>query len=690
MTVLPDESGLAYTMARKRDPYAGQRSFAQKLLAQGTDTSPIQSPWQGVGRLAQALVGGYGLYKADSDEKAAGTALAAKIAEAGKIADPTARMSAFAAIDPEIGLKYAAQSTAQEAATKRQRDDDLQAASFLIPGGTMQAGGRAGDAISGIESGGRYDAMGPVANAQGDRAHGKYQVMGANIGPWTQEILGKTMTPQEFLANPQAQDAVFKAKFAQYQQQYGSPEAAARAWFAGPGGMNNPNAKDVLGTTVQGYGNRFAQAYGPGATGSAPPGIAQGDNTGGNGSGVPVLQPGANFPQQGDPGAQYEAAARRAHEAGRGDIAIKYMQQATAAREAAQLRDANRTLQHVDLGDSIGILDPRSGQIVQRIPKGSKPGSGEGGAFGGTGMENQARSALVRAAQDPAFAASPAYAAAHNYLGKPRFDPSTQMMIPPEDLSRFPAPTYRANGQPQGAPPQAIQPGPQAGGSLDYGPTPSGMPPAPSPQGVAGPTLQAGAPPQAPGGIVATPVTGLPPKPPPENFRKLETEVRTVASALDNFQKVINEQNGGSLAAYINDPTSPSAQKISGAYQAMKTALRSEAFINTGVLQPGENKMLEDMLLSPESIRGYLATPDAYKAKLDQFRIFIDNKLKAAYESHGIPRPEGSSLAPTPRGGDYIGPDGRPVTMQAIEETARNRGMDPQAVIERLKLRAVR
>jgi hypothetical protein len=126
-------------------------------------------------------------------------------------------------------------------------------------------------AIAGIESNGRYDAVGPVANPAGNRAYGKFQIMDFNVGPWTQEILGKPMTPQEFLANPQAQDAVFKGKWAQYRQQYGSDEAASRAWFAGPGGMNNQNAKDVLGTTVADYSRKFQQGMSPQ--------IAQGDST---------------------------------------------------------------------------------------------------------------------------------------------------------------------------------------------------------------------------------------------------------------------------------------------------------------------------------------------------------------------------------------------------------------------------
>lgn len=119
------------------------------------------------------------------------------------------------------------------------------------------------NAIAGIESGGRYDALGPVTKT-GDRAYGKYQIMGANIPQWSQEILGRRMTPQEFVANPEAQDAIFNGKFGQYAQKYG-PEGAARAWFAGERGMNNPNARDQLGTSVQQYGQRFMGALGPNA-----------------------------------------------------------------------------------------------------------------------------------------------------------------------------------------------------------------------------------------------------------------------------------------------------------------------------------------------------------------------------------------------------------------------------------------
>lgn len=115
-------------------------------------------------------------------------------------------------------------------------------------------------AISSIESGGRYGILGPVTNS-GDRAYGKYQIMGTNVPVWTKEFLGQAMTPQEFLANPQAQDAVFQAKFGQYVDKYG-PEGAAQAWIGGPGGVGKLDRKDILGTSIGDYGQKFMAALG--------------------------------------------------------------------------------------------------------------------------------------------------------------------------------------------------------------------------------------------------------------------------------------------------------------------------------------------------------------------------------------------------------------------------------------------
>jgi hypothetical protein len=49
-----------------------QRRIAEAMMQQGMDTSPIKSPWQGINRVAQSLVGTYQAGKAD-DEQAAAT-----------------------------------------------------------------------------------------------------------------------------------------------------------------------------------------------------------------------------------------------------------------------------------------------------------------------------------------------------------------------------------------------------------------------------------------------------------------------------------------------------------------------------------------------------------------------------------------------------------------------------------------
>lgn len=85
--------------------------------------------------------------------------------------------------------------------------------------------------------------------------------MGSNIGPWTKEVLGFELSPQQFLQSQEAQDAVFNGKFGQYVQKFG-PEGAAQAWFAGPGGVGKLDRKDQLGTSVGAYGKKFMTALG--------------------------------------------------------------------------------------------------------------------------------------------------------------------------------------------------------------------------------------------------------------------------------------------------------------------------------------------------------------------------------------------------------------------------------------------
>jgi hypothetical protein len=114
-------------------------------------------------------------------------------------------------------------------------------------------------ALAGGETAGSrdpYSATGTVTR-NGDRAYGKYQIMGANIPQWTQAALGQSMTPDEFLADPEAQDLTAQHRFGSYVDKYG-PQGAARAWYAGEGGMNNLNATDInQRINVGQYGQQF-------------------------------------------------------------------------------------------------------------------------------------------------------------------------------------------------------------------------------------------------------------------------------------------------------------------------------------------------------------------------------------------------------------------------------------------------
>ncbi len=131
-------------------------------------------------------------------------------------------------------------------------------ATILQPtgGGDINAYARA---IQSIESGGNYGALGPITR-NGDRAYGAYQVMGNNIGPWSEAALGRRLTPSQFLSDRAAQDAVFNHRFGGYVDKYGA-SGAAQAWFGGPGSVGRGgNAADILGTTGTAYVEKFNSA----------------------------------------------------------------------------------------------------------------------------------------------------------------------------------------------------------------------------------------------------------------------------------------------------------------------------------------------------------------------------------------------------------------------------------------------
>lgn len=117
------------------------------------------------------------------------------------------------------------------------------------------------EGISGVESGGDYGVI-SKASRNGDRAYGKYQVMGRNVPAWTQEALGTPMTSKQFVSDPQAQEKVAAFKINQYLQQGYSPQDAASMWFTGrPLNKAGMNVKDAYGTTNAQYQKKFNKGY---------------------------------------------------------------------------------------------------------------------------------------------------------------------------------------------------------------------------------------------------------------------------------------------------------------------------------------------------------------------------------------------------------------------------------------------
>jgi hypothetical protein len=160
---------------------------------------------------------------------------------------------------------------------------------------------RALNVIKQKESSGNYSNV--TDSGRGRSAIGAYGVMDFNVGPWTKEVLGREMSPQEFLRSPAAQDAVARAKFGDYASKYGLT-GAAKARLAGEGGMNR-NVADRFGTTPMAYADDFNRKLG------LPPEITSGQSR-------PTEEPSQrmSFDQVRDAAAQNLTSQQPAHAAG--------------------------------------------------------------------------------------------------------------------------------------------------------------------------------------------------------------------------------------------------------------------------------------------------------------------------------------------------------------------------------------
>jgi hypothetical protein len=243
MSFAPEDNNLAYTIAgvgRKRDPYDRRRSFAERLRAQGMDSSPVDHPLQGAARLAQALVGGYMGGQVDRDEKKATEDRNTKMTAAMSEADPTKRIGLISALDPELGIRLSGQMAIEQDKVARQREGLRTAAgnfgaSYGVGGGGIQSGplptpeGYQGT-LGGFESGNNPTAVNPQSGAGG-----QFQFMPQTWAEVRAKHPDLQLPETPMQASPQQQaaaEARFRDSNAQTLQGAGIPPSPANLYIA--------------------------------------------------------------------------------------------------------------------------------------------------------------------------------------------------------------------------------------------------------------------------------------------------------------------------------------------------------------------------------------------------------------------------------------------------------------------------
>lgn len=119
--------------------------------------------------------------------------------------------------------------------------------------------------IGQYESGNNYKALGPVIPSgtyKGDRALGKYQIMSKNLPQWSKEAVGRVVSKEEFLNNPQLQDKIANFKLGQIYNRYGTLEDTASVWFTGQPVNKSKGKKDLAtGVSSENYINNIRNIY---------------------------------------------------------------------------------------------------------------------------------------------------------------------------------------------------------------------------------------------------------------------------------------------------------------------------------------------------------------------------------------------------------------------------------------------
>jgi hypothetical protein len=101
------DGSYSFDPATEKDSRSRRRRIAEALLMQGTQATPIQSPWQGAARMAQALMGGVELGMEDKKER---ETTEARNAYGAKLSDELAGFGGGAQSQPKLSMSPVTQA----------------------------------------------------------------------------------------------------------------------------------------------------------------------------------------------------------------------------------------------------------------------------------------------------------------------------------------------------------------------------------------------------------------------------------------------------------------------------------------------------------------------------------------------------------------------------------------------------
>ena len=120
-----------------------------------------------------------------------------------------------------------------------------------------------------------------------------------------------------------------------------------------------------------------------------------------------------------------------------------------------------------------------------------------------------------------------------------------------------------------------------------------------------------------------------------EDVRKVVVDSQLNVGNIDHYIDVLKRTDGATINTFFNNPRDPRAQSLLGAFTALKMTMRGPSAMNTGVLQPHEQVMLKDDLVSPDTVRALGATVPAIEARLHEIKLSLLRKADLENRSVG-------------------------------------------------------